>query len=397
MNEILIVAAEASSAVYAKKLLEHWQAIKAPVKAFGVGSQEMEAMGFERLGRSEDMAVVGIAEVIEHYSELKSVFWSLVTAAKVRKPKVAIIMDYPDFNLKLAGELKKLGIPVIYYIAPQVWAWRKGRIHKIREVCDQVLLLFPFELRFYEQNKVKAQFVGHPILDEMSDQWLDVQYQTTARARFGFHDSDLVLGLMPGSRKSELALNLPLQLDCVRMIERKMRSQEIILPDGKKLKIAILVAPSFTKERLREAVEKYETDLGQTLPFSYTLLRDEPFAMISIVDVMLAASGTATLMVGLLKKPMVIMYQFKTLTWWIANLIFAKRPMIGLPNLILEKEICPESLQESAEEIVESLIPFLTDTKKLNETRDDLGKIQSLLGKKGVAERVTQVVFQYLK
>ena len=134
MNSILIVAAEASSVIYAQRILENLKSKNIQVKAFGVGSQQMEALGFERIGKSEEMAIVGAAEIISHYGLLKSVFNGLVDAARERQPKIAIVMDYPEFNLMLSKKLKALGIPVIYYISPQVWAWRQGRVHTIKKI-----------------------------------------------------------------------------------------------------------------------------------------------------------------------------------------------------------------------------------------------------------------------
>ena len=393
--EILIVAAEASSVLYAQRLLELWRNQKLDVKAFGVGSQEMQDLGFERFGRSEEMAVVGIAEVIEHYSDLKKVFYDLLEAARIRKPRMALIMDYPDFNLRLAKELKALGIPVIYYIAPQVWAWRQGRVKKIRDYCEEVLLLFPFELPFYQRNQVKATFVGHPLLDEIELQREKIKDIKMQRARYGFRESDLVLGLMPGSRRSELALNLPHQLDTLRIILKKIQDKSIELPAGQNLKIAILVAPSFGKEKIQQALDHYEEDLGQSLNFQYTLIKDEPFAMISLVDVMLAASGTATLMVGLLQKPMVIMYRFKALTWFIGQIIVAKYQFVGLPNLILEEEVAPESLQETPEATAELLQRFLVSSELRTATSEKLSRLKDKLGQVGVTQRVADALKKY--
>ena len=145
---VLMISAEASSVLYAQRILEHWKNQGKPIDAFGVGSQEMQSLGFRRLGKSEEMAVVGAAEIIEHYSAIKKVFNEVLREVDRCQPKVAILLDYPEFNLRLAKELKKRNIPVIYYISPQIWAWRKGRVVQMKELCDRVLVLFPFEITY---------------------------------------------------------------------------------------------------------------------------------------------------------------------------------------------------------------------------------------------------------
>ena len=152
MPAVLMISAEASSVLYAQRILELWKQQDRSVDAFGVGSNEMEAFGFRRLGKSENMAVVGAAEVIEHYSAIKKVFNEVLAEVDRVNPKVAVLLDYPEFNLRLAKELKKRNIPVVYYISPQIWAWRKGRVTQMRDFCDRVLVLFPFEMDFYKKS-----------------------------------------------------------------------------------------------------------------------------------------------------------------------------------------------------------------------------------------------------
>lgn len=219
-TEILIVAAEASSALYAQRLLEEWRAKDQHVKAFGIGSRAMESLGFEILGRSEELAVVGLTEVIRHYSEIKSVFEKIVSETSRRKPKIILLLDYPDFNLRLAKKLKSLNIPIVYYISPQVWAWRKSRIHTIKKLVDKMLVLLPFEKDFYKSNGVDVEFVGHPILDELSSKLFDATERNFARNRYGILPDDTWIGLMPGSRSSELKLHLDTQIEVAERLFR---------------------------------------------------------------------------------------------------------------------------------------------------------------------------------
>ncbi len=379
-NQVLIVAAEASSFHYAAQLLRAWKAQGRNIQAFGVGSPEMEAMGFERLGRSEDMAIVGAVEILNAFGMLKGVFDRLVQAAVERRPKVAIVMDYPEFNLLLSRKLHKLGIPVVYYISPQVWAWRRGRVQTIKKYCRKVLLLFPFEIPFYEQNQVPNVFVGHPILDELDPRFLDPVYRKTHRGQVGIKPGDVVLGLMPGSRRLELRQHFAIQLEVAKRLSLK----------HPQVKVLILVAPSFEKEDLLPYLEDFR--------MPYILLKDDPFRMIHLTDMILAASGTATLMVGLLHKPMVIMYRMKFLTSLIAKTLVRGAKFFGIVNLILDREVVPERFQADAnpEELSRLLERYILEPDYRDHVVNELKTLEACLGEKGATARVLAALDEYL-
>lgn len=381
MDQVLFVAAEASSVTYAQRILEMWKRQGRNIHAFGVGSQDMENLGFERLGKSEEMAVVGAAEIIAQYSHLKGVFDSLVAEAEKRRPKVAIVMDYPEFNLMLAKKLHALGIPVVYYISPQVWAWRKGRVKTIKKYCKKVFVLFPFEVPFYEEHGVPCEFVGHPLLDEMDDRLInDPAFLKTHRNQCGIRDDEIVLGLMPGSRRLELKQHFQIQLDTARILSKKYPN----------LKVLILTAPTFSKEQMQDYLEDFR------LP--YILLKDEPFRMIHLVDMMLVASGTATLQVGLLQKPMVIMYRMKWLTGIVAKLVVRGTKYFGLVNLILGKEAVPERFQSEVtpEKIASLLQRYIEDPAYKAQVIADLAQVRQYLGDKGATQRVVKALDEFL-
>jgi lipid-A-disaccharide synthase len=380
MSSVLLVAAEASSANFAQRLLEHWKKEGQDIQAFGVGSDAMEAIGFERIGKSEEMAVVGLAEIIEHFGKLRGIFHALVAEAAKRKPKVAIIMDYPDFNLMLAKKLKAMGIPVVYYITPQVWAWRKGRVHTIKKYCDQVFVLFPFEVPFFEKVGVPCQFVGHPLLDELDPKYWDESYRKTHRARYGIADDEVVVGLMPGSRRIEIRQHLDIQLEVARRLYKNYS----------KIRILLLCAPTVDKEKLQEKL--------QDVRFPYMLLKQDPFEMIHLTDCILAASGTATLMVALLEKPMVVMYKFKWLTGVLAKMIVRGVKYFGIVNLISGREIVPERWQGPAnpDELYRLMSRFMEDPEYTQRVREDLKQIRHQLGEKGATQRVADALKPYL-
>ena len=379
-HRILIVAAEASSALYAQRLLEHWKANNISVEAFGVGSVEMEALGFERLGCSEEMGVVGFFEVLKHYNAIAQVFKRVCAAAQERKPQVVLLMDYPGFNLRLASKLKPLGIPIVYYISPQVWAWKTGRVKTIREVVDKMLVLFSFEKVFYDQHNVASEFVGHPLLDELNPDYFSAEKTSEQRALFGFKEGDFVLGLMPGSRQSEIKYHLDVQLQTAKILVKK----------HKNLKVSLLVAPTFS-------VEEAKSWLPQNLDFSVTLVKDEPMSMVQICDFVLCASGTATLFVGLLEKPMIVMYRMNSLTAWLAKRIVTSTPFFGMINLILGKEVAPEFFQEQAspDNLSSQIDRLIVNDEAREEMVNELKKTKASLGNRGATQRVAQALSRY--
>jgi lipid-A-disaccharide synthase len=377
-KSVMMVAAEASSSHYALKLLKSWQASHPEISCFGVGSFDMEKMGFERIGKAEEMAVVGASEIISQYSLLKSVFDRLVIEAAIRRPQVVVVMDYPEFNLMLAKKLHGLGLKVVYYISPQVWAWRKGRVKTIKKYCDKALLLFPFEVPFYELHQVPHEFVGHPLLDELDPKYFDPEFLKTHRNRFGIQSHETVLGIMPGSRRLELKNHLPQQL----------RVAGELLKKHPHLKLVVLCAPTIDKEQILEYFEDFRH------PFQ--LLKNSPFDMISLTDVVLATSGTATLQVGLLEKPMVIMYRVSFLTAVLGRMIV--KGYFGLVNLILGEEAVPERLnwQATDQELFKHLDQWISNPVTKQPVIEKLKKLRFMLGDIGASKRVVEVLSRYL-
>lgn len=378
---VLIIAAEASSVLYAQRILEFWKTRSQQIEAFGVGSNEMESLGFRRFGKSEEMAVMGIVEIAKHYSHIKDVFYKLLAEIDKNPPKVAVLLDYPGFNLRLAKELKQRNIPVVYYISPQIWAWKKNRVYKMRDYCDRVLLLFPFEVDFYKKYDVKYEFVGHPLIDELNLDLLDEQRLMEERRRCGIQDNEVVLGLMPGSRRGELDLHFSLQLEVARRLSHKVSN----------LKVLIMCAPSFEKEDLMPYLEKFK--------INFILMKTEPFKMISLTDMVLAASGTATLMVGLLEKPMVIMYRMKWLTGVIAKIVVKGVKFFGITNLILETEASPERFQEraNAEELERLVFDLISKPDVYAKQKNQLKQLRTKLGQGKVTEKVCHILDQYIQ
>jgi lipid-A-disaccharide synthase len=377
-EQVLIVAAEASSSLYAQRLLEHWKKTGVEIEAFGIGSQAMENMGFTRLGRSEEMAVVGLQEVIKHLPLIRKVYNGLLAEAEKRKPSFALLLDYPDFNLRLAKDLKKRGIKVIYYISPQVWAWRTSRVKLIRKVVDHMLVLFPFEEKFYREHDVRVSFVGHPALDELPE---SLQRPLEARTRFGLSENDVVLGLMPGSRHSEIEHHLKTQL----------AAAEILIRRHPAIRPVLMVAPTLERDYVKKAMGDFS--------FPIQIVKESPLEMIALADVVLCASGTATLMVGLMEKPMVIMYRMNAVTAWFAKRLVTKTPFFGMVNLVMNRKVVPELFQEEAnpERLAKELEHLLMAPGERAKVEHELRSLKDKLGQKGATEKVASVLATYLR
>lgn len=379
MAKILIVAADISSLPYAERLMKVWQKDMPQDEFWGVGGMSMEPLGFRFVGHAEEMTVVGFSEVIEKYQVIKKVFQKIVTELDLNPPSVAILLDYPGFNIKLARELHRRKIPVVYYISPQVWAWKKNRLSDIKKYVTRMIVVLPFEQKFYSDHGYDVDYFGHPLLDEIQPEYKDRSWQLTFRERMGIPRTHHVIGLMPGSRKGELDRHLDIQIEVARELYKK----------NSNITIMVLVAPNFTKEEISDR-------LGE-LRIPYVLLKDDPFKMISLTDIVLVASGTATLMVGLLEKPMVIMYKMSWITAQIARRVV--RGYFGLVNIIAGKQIVPEIFQEDAnvKHLTEEIQNLLTHEALRDAQIAELRQLKNSLGQGNVAEKVVQRVREFCK
>lgn len=377
-SRALIIAAEASSSLYGLRLLEYWKKNKIPVSAFGIGSQAMADYGFDCLGRAEDLAVVGIQEIISHWSEIKNTFNKILEECKRNPPDFALLMDYPEFNMRLAGKLKAMNIPVVYFISPQIWAWREYRVEKIKKYITKMLVLFPFEVDFYKKHGVQVEFVGHPLLDELDNLLPDFIEKNKIKNKLGFSENDILIGLMPGSRKSEVKHNFSTQLESAALVRKKIKGS----------KICVLVAPTLDEEYLKSFVKNHDVKF----------IKQEPFKMIALMDYIICASGTATLMVGLAQVPFIVMYKMNWLSAFVAKKLVKGVNFFAMVNLIMDKEVVPERFQESASPLVLSdLILELHEKKYKKELMlNSLKEMRLKLGTNGAIERVARSLMEFM-
>jgi lipid-A-disaccharide synthase len=363
-SKFIIIAGELSGDHHGAKLISALKSIQPAIEVSGIGGDLMIQEGLKALYHIKQLSFLGFGEIVRHLPFIYQVYHSILIQIKNTKPDAVILIDYPGFNLRLARAVKKLGIPVIYYISPQLWAWGRGRVKKIKRFVDCMLVVFPFEIDFYRQFGIEAEYVGHPIVDRY--------YHSVKPKRIGLND-DKILGILPGSRIQEIEKLLP-----------DMVSSALILYKAKKIKKAIIARVNHIPLSI---YTRYIKD-----NFWIEIYQGEMEHFYNQLDAALVASGTATLEVGYFQIPMVIVYRVNFLTWLFARLII-KLDRIGLANIVAKKEIAVELIQNNFKPVKAArLIENLLDNKRNEEIRKEMHIIRENLGLPGASIRAAQVI-----
>ncbi len=371
-QELLVVAGEASGDLHGARLVSELHRLVPGLSVFGLGGDELRAAGLDPVAHSAEISVVGITEVLRILKRAREVFALLLAEVDRRRPAAAVLIDFPDFNLRLAKELKKRGVPVIYYISPQVWAWRRGRVKTIAQVVDRMLVLFPFEVDFYRRFGVDVVHVGHPLVDEVPQ--LPNAWERGEPSREPYR-----ISLLPGSRVSEVEALLPVMLQAVGRLAAD-------LP----VEILLIRAPTVPLEMLEEEIEL------SGLPVR--IVSENRFAAIADSHLALCASGTATLEVGLLGTPMVMIYRLGRWTYLVAKLL-VHLPYVSLVNLVLGRKVVPELVQGAAspERIALEAEQILLDERERDAMRAALAEVRGRLGSGGASRRAALEVAELLR
>jgi lipid-A-disaccharide synthase len=372
---IVIVAGEASGDLHGAGLVGALRR-HAPQLAFsGMGGARMRAAGVRLLADAGETAVVGVSELWEKRRALQTALRALRAHLTEARPALLICIDFPDFNLLLARTARRLGIPVCYFISPQVWAWRRGRVRTIRRLVRKMLVLFPFEEPLYRAAGVDVTFVGHPLLDVLAS----VPPRDRCREQLGVADGMKVLGLLPGSRAAELRRHLPLLLDAAGKVHAAEPG------------VAVLVGLSDTAERA--AVEAAVVQAG--VPAQ--VIQGRTHEVIRAADFLLAVSGTVTLEAAILETPMLITYRLGILSSWLARCLI-RVAFVGLPNLVADAAIVPELLQHDAtpEKLAATALDVLRSPARQDGMRAALADVRKRLGQPGAFERAAREVLTLL-
>ncbi|RLB11899.1 MAG: lipid-A-disaccharide synthase [Deltaproteobacteria bacterium] len=373
---VFIIAGEASGDLHGSNLVKAVKRLNPDIDFIGIGGDRMKQAGVKFITHSSEMAVVGFTEVL---TKLKSIIKAGVKTKKIlrqKRPDLVILIDYPDFNLHIAGYAKKIGIPVMYYISPQVWAWRRGRVKKIKKRVDKMVVILPFEKDFYEERGIKVSYVGHPIMDAIPKS-ID---RDSLRKELKISDSYPTVALLPGSRKHEIEKALPI------MTKALYRLKDVY----NKLKAFVILADSVSSEYAKRLIEGCE--------FIEIFPSKDIYRILAISDLAFVTSGTATLETAIMGVPMIVVYKGSPLSFWIAKKLVKVR-YVSLVNLIANEKVVPELLQDefNTENLIKEAVKILEDSVLNQRIRKKLKEIRNRLGEGGASEKAARIAIEMLE
>ncbi|MEI8139906.1 MAG: lipid-A-disaccharide synthase [bacterium] len=377
-RSIMILAGEISGDMHAAGLVRALRQADPSLTFFGIGGPLMREAGVETYYDVKDLAVMGIVEVLKRIVFFRKVFRHMEREACEKRPDAVILVDYPGFNLRFASSAHAMGLKTIYYICPQVWAWKQGRIPTMVAVLDRLMAIFPFEPKVFEGTSLKVDFVGHPLIDEIREA------MHTPMAPLPW-DGEPQIGMLPGSRHNEIDRLLPPMLGAARLIEQQFPTASFVIP-----------TPSDEiSEHVRRVIARFPNG-----PSRLQIIRGEARQVFRQSRAALVKSGTATMEAALVGCPAVITYAVAPLTYWIAiRIIKVKVKFAGIANIIANRYICPEVIQFdiTPEALARELIPLLTDSPARQTMLNGYAEIRALLGDGGAAQRAAQVVMDELE
>jgi lipid-A-disaccharide synthase len=412
MNTVMIIAGESSGELYGSLLASELKQRDPDMRIVGVGGQRMQEAGVELLSTISD--AFGLLEAVASLQKLKDTYKRVITAMKELSPQVLVLIDYPDFNLKVAGKAKSLGIKILYYVSPQVWAWRKGRVKKIAGIVNRMAVILPFEQNLYKDAGLPCEFVGHPVMEEInlilhsaiSNQQsangtrvgnpppletggagkFESFRKKDIKSSLGFHPEKPLLALLPGSRPHELQKLLPVMLDVIR----KVRNE----PDMNafnEYQFCMPLAPNTDEAAYSLLFENLKRE-------GVAIKKGESVRVLAASDLAVVASGTATLQTALLEVPMVVVYKLSPLTYHLGRRII-KVTHISLVNILSGKTVVRELLQEEAnpEEIVKELKKILLDTGYREEMLSYYRMVRRQFQGKHASKRVAEIVTEMMR
>ncbi len=366
---ILVSCGEPSGDLYGAELVNRLGPLVPELEVFGLGGDRLAAEGATLVAHVRDLAVVGLLEVVTHLRRIRGIFHRLLQEVDRERPDLAVLVDYPDFNLRLARELKKRGVPVVYYVSPQLWAWRGGRIRTVRATVARMLVIFPFEEALYRKAGVPVSFVGHPLLDSVHPEPDPAAFL----AGLGLDPHRPVVAVLPGSRPQEVLHNLPPLLGGIERIGLARPEVQFVLAAAPSL------PPSLFEDPLRHR--------------SIRLVRGQTHGVVGASTLALVASGTATVETALLGTPMIVVYRLAPLTYFLGR-PFVRVSRFAMVNLIAEEAVVPELIQGdfTPERVAREALALLDDPGRRKRMQDDLAQVRRRLGGPGASVRAAVAV-----
>jgi len=368
-------AGESSGDQHAANMFLELKKSRPEINGIGMGGAKMAEAGIDIRYNSSAIAVIGVVEVLKHYGEIRRALNQMQQLLLSVRPDLLVCVDYKEFNFKLAKFAKHNGIKVLFYVSPQVWAWRPGRVKKYGEVIDMMAVIFPFETAYYEAENVPVRYVGHPSVDKVHPHLSKAEDMVA----FGLSDTQPVLGLLPGSRTNEIKRLLPVMLAAAEQVQIRFPNTQFILPQ----------ADSISDDLLNSY-------LSQS-PLKILVVKKQPYDVIQCCDAVMTTSGTATLEIALLEIPMLIAYKLSPITYWLGRWL-VNTPFIGLPNIILGKRIIKEFIQHdaNAENLAAEVILILQDPTYNQNMRTHLALVKQQLGQGGGSKNMAELALEML-
>ena len=379
MTKVMLSCGEPSGDLYAGALTTEIRRLDPTADVFGLGGEQLAASGGRLVRDFGGLAVTGLAEVVPALPRLWATYRRLVMTARAERPDVFVAIDYPGFNFRLGASVAELGIPVVYYISPQVWAWRRGRLRTMKRFVTRALVIFPFEEALYREADIPVAFVGHPLLDLATP----ALGRDAFRRAYRLDPEAPTVAVLPGSRANELRMILPDLVGAVERIARAVPSVQFVIARAPNLPDALF-----------EPLDRL-TRVTSRVP---CIVESQTDAVLVAADVVLTASGTATIQAAIHERPMVVVYRLSALTYWMGRR-FVRVNAFGMVNLVAEKSIVPEFLQEAftPEAVAGEAVRFLTDETHAATTRAELRTVREKLGGSGASRRAAEQVLDVVR
>jgi len=370
----MIITGEVSGDLIGASLIRELKSLKPDIKITGIGGDKMKSVGMDLIYHTDQMAFLGFVEVVKHLPFIRKVQKKLIDVIKKEEINCVVLIDYPGFNLSIAKKLKSLGVKIIYYVSPQLWAWAKGRVKKVRKLVDKMLVVFPFEVDFYNKESISVEYVGHPLVERIN------KYKFLSRddffSKFNLDKGKEILLVMPGSRKQEVKAIFPEVIKAANKLAQQFNLQVVVA-------------------RSKNIDEKYFQQDIESVKF--TTIEEHNYELMKYSHFGIIKSGTSTLEAGFFALPMIVVYKTNPLTYMIGKQL-VKLDRIGMVNILLDEMVVPELIQNDANSanIFDEASKILSDDKTYKNMKHKLGSVKGKLGSDGASKKAARSILEIL-